>query len=90
VRTAQVADSAEGLPIINQWASEFEANRAAFNALAEVFDEGVLHLHVQGGNIVAFALRAQLPDLRQDALFAAAESLGRRLGIPLQRHACNL
>ena len=82
--------SDDGVLIINQWASEFEANRAAFNALVEVFDERILQLHVQGGNIIAFAFRGQLPDFRRDDFFAAAQSLGLRLGIPLQRHARNL
>ena len=82
--------SDQSVLVINQWASEFQANRAAFNALSEVFDEQVLHLQVQGGNIVAFAFRGQLPDWRRDGFFAAAQSLGRRLDIPLQRHARNL
>lgn len=79
-----------GLLIINHWASEFEINRVAFRALAEAFDEQVLQLHVQGGNIIAFAFRGQLPDLKRDDFFSAAESMGLCLGIPLQRHARNL
>lgn len=82
--------SDDGVLIINQWASEFQANRAAFNALAEAFDGRILYLHVQGGNIIAFAFHGQLPDLRRDSFFASAQSLGLRLDIPLQRHARNL
>lgn len=82
--------SGDGVLIVNHWASAFEVNRAAFNCLAEAFDERVLHLRVQGGNIIAFAFRGQLPDFRRDEFFAAAQSLGLGLGIPLQRHARNL
>jgi spermidine synthase len=79
-----------GALVVNQWASEFQSSRAAFNALNDAFDGQVLHLHVQGGNIIAFAFRDHLPDLRRDRLFAGAQALGRRLDIPLQRHARNL
>lgn len=79
-----------GILVVNQWASEFETDRGASNALAASFDDQVLHLHVQGGNIVAFAFRNGLPDLRRDGFFSMAQSLGLRLGIPLQRHARNL
>lgn len=82
--------SDHGVLISNHWASEFTANRSAFTALAGAFGERMLHLHVQGGNIIAFAFRDQLPDLRRDEFFAAAQSLGLRLGIPLQRHARSL
>jgi spermidine synthase len=82
--------SETGILVVNQWASEFQSNRVAFEDLRQVFDDRVLTLHVQGGNIISFGLRAQLPDLRRDALFAAAQALGLRLGIPLQRHARNL
>lgn len=80
----------KGMLVVNQWASEFQSNRSAFDALAHVFDERVLTLHVQGGNIISFALRGNLPNLRRDAFFAAAQALGLRLSIPLQRHARNL
>jgi spermidine synthase len=80
----------DGVLVVNQWASEFQTSRAAFIALTEVFDGQVLHLHVQGGNIIAFAFRGNLPDLQRDRLFAAAQALGLRLDIPLQRHARNL
>jgi len=79
-----------GVLVINQWASEFEANREASNALAEVFDEQTLYLQVQGGNIIAFAFCGPLPDLKRDSFFSMAQSLGLRLDIPLQRHARNL
>jgi spermidine synthase len=79
-----------GILVINQWASEFQANREASNALAELFDERTLHLHVHGGNIIAFAFCGPLPDLKRDGFFSMAQSLGLRLDIPLQRHARNL
>lgn len=79
-----------GLLVLNQWASEFRSNRAAFETLSRIFDGRVLTLHVQGGNIVSFALRGELPALRRNSFFAAAQALGLRLAIPLQRHARNL
>ena len=79
-----------GVLVINQWASELRSNQVAMAVLAEVFDDRVLHLHVQGGNIISFALRGDLPDLQRKAFFAAAQMLGSRLAIPLQRHARNL
>lgn len=82
--------SATGMLVVNQWASEFSANRGALATLSQVFGDRVLTLHAQGGNILSFALRGGLPDLRRDELFAAAQALGLRLGIPLQRHARNL
>ena len=80
----------DGVLVVNQWASEFQSSRAAFIALMEAFDGQVLHLHVQGGNIIAFAFRGHLPDLPRDRFFSAAQALGLRLDIPLQRHARNL
>lgn len=79
-----------GMLVINQWASELRNNQLAMAVLAKVFDDRVLHLHVQGGNIISFALRGELPGLQRKALFAAAQVLGSRLEIPLQRHARNL
>jgi len=82
--------SETGVLVVNQWASEFQANQAASQTLLSLFDGRVLNLHVQGGNIISLALRGELPELRREAFFAAAQALGLRLGIPLQRHARNL
>ena len=82
--------SDSGTLVVNRWASEYQAHRSASEALAVVFDDQVLSLYVQGGNIIDFAFRSELPVLRRDVFFAAAQSLGLRLAIPLQRHARNL
>lgn len=79
-----------GVLVLNQWASEFQANRAANAVLDELFGGRVLTLHVQGGNIVSFAFAGELPLLDRETLHAAALALGERLAIPLQRHARNL
>ena len=79
-----------GVLVVNQWSSEFAGNRAALVALNEVFDGRVVNLHAQGGNILSFAFHDALPDLHRDAWFDAAQALGLKLSIPLQRHARNL
>lgn len=79
-----------GILVLNQWASEFPANRTANATLMEVFDGRLLQLHVQGGNIITFAFRDALPNLRRDTFFDGAQALGMRLAIPMQRHARNL
>ena len=79
-----------GVLVANQWSSEFAGNRAALVALNEVFDGRVVNLHAQGGNILSFAFHDALPDLHRDAWFDAAQALGLKLSIPLQRHARNL
>ena len=79
-----------GTVVVNQWSSEFAGNRAALVALNEVFDGRVVNLHAQGGNILSFAFHDALPDLHRDAWFDAAQALGLKLSIPLQRHARNL
>ncbi|MCB1789059.1 MAG: fused MFS/spermidine synthase [Gammaproteobacteria bacterium] len=80
----------DGILVMNQWASEFSHNRAAHGNLAAVFDTRVLNLHVQGGNIINFAFRGALPDVRREEFYAEAQALGLCLSIPLQRHARNL
>jgi spermidine synthase len=81
---------ANGVLVINRWASEQAGNREASTLIAEVFDGHVLHLTVQGGNILSFAFRGGMPVLRRNELFDQALRLGLRLAIPLQRHARNL
>lgn len=82
--------SADGVLIINQWASEFGSNHDALANLTEVFEGRLLELHVEGGNIVTFAFRGGLPKLQREAWLSSAEALGKRLSIPLERHARNL
>lgn len=82
--------SENGLLVINQWASEYLSNMQTFAALREVFDDRLLNVHVQGGNIVSFAFRDQFPVPQRDTLFDRAVALGERLAIPLERQARNL
>ena len=82
--------SDNGLLVVNQWASEYQRNMQTFAALRDGFADRLLNVHVQGGNIVSFAFRDHLPELRRDAFFDSAEALGQRLAIPLQRQARNL
>lgn len=80
----------DGILVVNQWASEHTGNREGPRHLATVFGDRVLHLHVQGGNIISFAFRGELPHLQRNAFFEQALRLGLRLQIPLARHARNL
>lgn len=79
-----------GVLVVNQWASEFAGNGEASRLLSEIFEDRVLQLHVQGGNIISFAFRGQLPYLQRNALFARALQMGLKLKIPMARHARNL
>lgn len=80
----------QGIVVINQWSSEYQVNHAANELLRDVFSDNVLHLCVQGGNIVSFAFHDELPNLDRKRLFTRAQRLGVRLDIPLQRHARSL
>lgn len=80
----------QGVLVTNQWASEFAGNSQASQCLAEIFDDRVLQLHVQGGNIIAFAFRGELPRLQRNTFFAQALAMGLKLKIPMARHARNL
>ena len=82
--------TSQGVLVINQWASEFAGNGEASQGLAEIFDERVLQLHVQGGNIISFAFRGELPRLQRKTFFARALGMGLKLKIPMARHARNL
>lgn len=90
MRSAHERLSDEGILVVNQWASEFAETRGAASTLSDVFEGQVISVHVQGGNIISFAFRDELPDLKRDVFFDAAQSLGLKLDTPLQRHARNL
>lgn len=82
--------TARGVLVVNLWASDYPAHREASAALHGVFDGEVVQTHVQGGNILAFAFAETVPAIERVGLFEAAQTLGLRLEIPLQRHARNL
>ncbi|MCB1801758.1 MAG: methyltransferase domain-containing protein [Gammaproteobacteria bacterium] len=81
---------ADGVLVVNQWASELDRHGALLGNLGEVFGGQVLHLHVQGGNILSFAFNGALPKIDRGIWLDAAQALGQRLDIPLQRQARNL
>jgi spermidine synthase len=79
-----------GLLVTNLWCSDMQGTREAAANLRAVFDQRVCLLHVQGGNIIAFAFACQIPVLDRKPFFAAAQALAAKLRIPLQRQARNL
>lgn len=79
-----------GLLVSNHWCGSFADSRRAQTALASAFPGGLLHLHVAGGNSIAYAFPEALPKLDPRALYGRAQALGLRLGIPLQPLARNL
>lgn len=81
--------NSDGILLLNHWCSEFRDSQAAREALAEVFGDQVLYLHVQGGNVIAFAFQDDLPDLDRKPFLEAALKLGQRLDIPLHKLARN-
>ena len=81
--------SQHGVLLLNHWCSEFRDSRLAHEAQQSVFGDKVLHLHVQGGNVIAFAFRGRFPDLDRKRFIDAALDLGQRLEIPLHRLARN-
>ena len=82
--------STKGILVSNHWSNDFETSRRAHATLDQVFAGRVLHLHVAGGNAIAFAFAEALPGIRRDTLFAKAQALGLRLDLPLQRLARDL
>ena len=78
-----------GLLVSNHWSGAFADNRRAYAALASTFPGGLLHLQVAGGNSIAYAFPEALPRLDPRALSESAQTLGLRLGIPLQPLARN-
>ncbi len=79
-----------GVLVTNQWASEYAPTRDTSLKLDNVFDDQVIRLHVQGGNIISFAFNGELPDLQRNDFFERARSVGGKLDIPLERQARNL
>jgi spermidine synthase len=82
--------SAKGILALNLWCSEYRSGQQIGEAICKVFEERVLFLHVQGGNIIVFAFADALPALSRRAFFEAAQRLGLEMDIPLQKLARNL
>jgi spermidine synthase len=86
----QDALSDNGVLLVNLWASDSASTRTTLQRLHEVFREGLLTLHVQGGNIIACGFRSGLPQMQRKRFLEYATALGERIDCPLQRHARNL
>jgi spermidine synthase len=78
-----------GILVINFWSNDFHQTLLGQQALSRVFGDRVLNSHVHGGNNIAFAFRDDIPDLEKKSFFQAAQQLGLKLDIPLQRLARN-
>jgi len=78
-----------GLLLTNHWCSEYQDSEIARRALQAVFGNKVLYLHVQGGNVIGFAFKQELPDLKRNVFFDKAQEISQTLDIPLQRLARN-
>lgn len=83
----QLSDN--GLLLINQWCGTQQHAEIARRATKHAFGERVLHLHITGGNQIAFCFRGALPKPAPKHLFDEARKLGVKLGIPLERMARN-
>jgi len=81
--------NAHGILILNHWCSEFRDSQVAREALQKAFGQQILQLHVQGGNVLSYALNGPLPNLQRKALLESALLLGRALDIPLHKLARN-
>ncbi|MCB1734701.1 MAG: hypothetical protein H6981_05315 [Gammaproteobacteria bacterium] len=79
-----------GVLVLNRWSANTDAARRHKAAIAEVFGDRVLMVSVQGGNNITFAFQGPIPALSRRAFMDAAQTLGLRLDIPLQRHARRL
>jgi len=90
LEACRAALSPRGVLILNLWGSDYQGTRESLQRTREIFDEQVLMLQVQGGNIVLFAFAAGLPELQRKRFFADAQILGLEMRIPLQRIARNL
>jgi spermidine synthase len=82
--------SAGGVLALNLWCSDYGPLREGTRVLREVFDEQVLSVQVQGGNLVMLGLAGGIPVLERRRFFEQAQALGLAMDIPLQRHARSL
>lgn len=76
-----------GIVICNYWMKNRLTHHALNEALYAVFGESLMTLGIPDGNCLAFAFDGGLPPLRQKPFLQAAEALGKRMRIPLQRQA---
>lgn len=76
-----------GMVVCNYWTKSRLTHHALNESLQAVFGETVMTLGIPDGNCIAFAFDGPLPTLRERAFLHAAEALGRKMEIPLQRQA---
>ncbi len=82
--------TSNGLLVVNLWGSDYESTRRASEHLREVFEQQVLFLNVQGGNLIAYAFTDGIPGLNRKPWFDVAQQLGMAMRIPLHKLARNL
>lgn len=91
---------ADGLAVFNLWGeglSEPHSEQAhseqdcepvsAIRAIRECFAGQILELRIAGGNRCVFAFAGTIPEPRRRAWMERCEAIGKRLQIPLARHA---
>jgi spermidine synthase len=76
-----------GILICNYWLRSNLTSHALNQTLQSTFDQQVVTLSIPDGNCIAFAFDGGIPQLNPKLFIKAAEALGERLDIPLQRHA---
>ncbi len=81
--------SPQGWLLSNQWCNKHQEANQAHRTLQSVFGESRLSLHVKGGNVLSYSHVGELPALHKKRFLTKAETLGNRLGIPLQKLARN-
>jgi len=79
-----------GVMVVNLWNTDYRTSRKSRSALVHAFDGRLLQMAVQGGNSIAFGFAGPIPGVAPRELFARAQELGHRMGIPLQRLARGL
>ena len=82
--------SDDGVLVVNRWSTNTEAARRHRAAITEVFGDRVLQVSVRGGNNITLAFQGDIPKVVRRPFMDAAQALGVRLDIPLQRHARRL
>lgn len=76
-----------GIFMVNRWCDDYQATEQTRRALSETFDNRLLSLQVEGGNIITFAFHGDFPNFDRKQFFVNAQQLGMQLDIPLQKLA---
>lgn len=76
-----------GILICNYWLKSSLTSHALNEALQAVFDQQVVTLSIPDGNCIAFAFDGGIPRLHAKRFIEAADEQGKRMEIPLRKHA---